>query len=313
MIKTLTNLCVLGGLVIAALPAQAIVSSTSDSLLSGSGVDYLDAMAKLTLTRTDGTFLCSGSLLAGGAYILTAAHCVSGSDGDASTSNISISLDSGAITATTTTYYVASGWDGDFYAGNDLALIELSTAITSIDGYTLYDASAWGDTVLIAGYGKSGTGDTGATVSAGTLYYGYNEYDADGRFYSLLGASSEDIYFYDFDSGTRQTSLFGSRGLDTDEEALVASGDSGGGSLIYLDGEWYLVGVHSFVGCLTASCGLDSSFGDYAGDVSIYGQLSWLQGYLVSAVPEPHAYVQLLAGLGMLAGTTRRWRGQFHR
>jgi hypothetical protein len=282
-----------------AFSAQAIVSTTASTLTSGLGVDYLDGLAKITLTRSDGTFMCSGSLLAGGAYVLTAAHCVTGSDGTESTSKMTISLDGGSVKTTATTYFVASGWDGNMDAGNDLALIQLSSVVTEVDGYALYSSSAQGSSVTVAGYGLTGTGSSGSSGTAGSLYYGYNQYDADSRFYQMVGASSG-IYLYDFDSGTRQSSAFGSFGLG-DSEVIIASGDSGGASLIYSDGTWYVAGVHSFIACFQPSCTADSGFGDFAGDVSVYGQMTWLQSYLVTAaVPEPQTYAMFLTGLGLL-------------
>lgn len=293
-------------LALASAPAHAIVSSTAGSLLSGADVDYLDAVAKLTLTRSDGTFSCSGSLLAGGLYVLTAAHCVTGANASATTSKITLSWNEGAVTATSTSYIVASGWDGALSEGNDLALIQLSSAVTAIDGYSLFSSSAQGSDVLIAGYGKTGTGSTGATGSSGTLHYGYNEYDADGRIYQMTGISSS-IYLYDFDDGTRADSLFGSLGLGSSLEAIIASGDSGGASLVYSNGEWYLAGVHSFIGCATQSCTANSVFGNYAGDVSVFGQLAWLQSYVVTAaVPEGQTYALFLAGLGLIVPFARR-------
>jgi hypothetical protein len=285
------------------LPAHAIVAS--DTLLSGDAASYLDAIAHLTLTRSDGTFACSGSLLAGGAYVLTAAHCVSGGDGDETTSKITLSWNGGEVTATSSTYYVAPGWDGDLAEGNDLALIALSTPVTGIDGYELYLDSALGSTVLVAGYGLTGTGEDGATGSAGSLYYGYNQYDAGRQYYSSRGISSA-VYLYDFDDGTRSTSQFGSTGLTSLEEVIIAPGDSGGASLLFSEEGWYLVGVHSFIACSGNGCATDSSFGTYAGDSSVYGQLGWLQSYLVTAVPEPGGYAMLLAGLGLLGLFRRR-------
>lgn len=297
-------------LAISSAPAHAIVSSTADSLLSGTDVDYLDAIAKLTLTRSDGTYVCSGSLLAGGLYVLTAAHCVTGSDAKATTSNITLSWNEGAVTATTSSYVVATGWDGGLEDGTDLALIQLSSAVTAIDGYALYSSSAQGGDVLVAGYGKTGTGATGATGSFGTLYYGFNEYDADSRVYQMNDISTS-IYLYDFDNGTRSANLFGSLGLGASLEATIAPGDSGGASLIYSDGEWYLAGVHSFIGCASPSCTANSSFGDYAGDVSVFGQLAWLQSYVATAaVPETQTYALFLAGLGLIVSFSRRRAGQ---
>lgn len=297
-------------LAVVSAPVHAIVSSTASSLTSGADVDYLDAVAKLTLTRSDGTFVCSGSLLAGGMYVLTAAHCVTGDTATATTSKITLSWNEGAVTATTASYIVASGWDGGLEDGNDLALIQLSSAVTSIQGYELYSSSAQNSDVLIAGYGKTGTGTTGATGSSGALYYGYNEYDADARIYQISGISTS-IYLYDFDNGSRQDSLFGSLGLGSSLEALIAPGDSGGASLVYSDGEWYLAGVHSFIGCVTTSCTANSAFGNIAGDVSVLSQLAWLQGYVVAAaVPEGQTYALFLAGLGLIVPLASRRAGR---
>jgi hypothetical protein len=212
----------------------------------------------------------------------------------------------GTVTASSDTYYLDSAWTGDVTAGNDLALIKLSTAITSISGYNLDLTSAQGATVLLAGYGLTGTGTTGyVSGTYGTLYYGYNEYDASTRYTTRAGISTN-VYLYDFDNLTGSDSDFGSKGLGA-SEALIAPGDSGGASFVYVNGEWELVGVHSFISCVTNGCTIDSSYGEVAGDVSVASQSAWLLSYLsVSAVPEPQAWAMLFSGIGLLAGIVRR-------
>ena len=283
-------------------PAGAIVAQTNASLLSGLGQSFLDGVAKLNLTTSAGNFGCSGSVLTGGTAILTAAHCVTGPNATATTSKISVSLLGGAVTATSTSYVVNPGWDGDLTPGNDLALIYLSKPITSVAGYSLYFNDAQSATIVLAGYGYTGNGTTGSNnTTFGTLHYGSNQYDG-------VDPDVHSTYLYDFDNatpGSRNT--LGSTGLGA-AEAFIASGDSGGPGLIQVNGQWYVAGVHSFDSCSRRTCPIDSSFGEVAGDISVFGQSAWLRS--VSAVPEPSAYAMLLAGLGLVAAfAARRQRG----
>lgn len=291
-----------------AQPASAIVSSVNSSDWSGSSVDYLDGVGELIITRSDGSFGCSGSLLAGGAYVLTAAHCVSGSSATATTSSISLSFKSGSVTASMDSYYVNTGWTGDAAAGNDLALIKLTTAVTSISGYALDLGNAQGSTVVLAGYGLIGTGASGAVDGTfGSLYYGYNQYDASTRYYARNDFSSA-VYLYDFDSLNGSGNEFGSTGLGA-QEAMIASGDSGGATLVNIGGVWQIAGVHSFATCSGSSCPIDSGYGDIGGDTSVYANSGWLLSYLsVTAVPEPSSWAMLGAGLLAVARARRRQR-----
>ena len=284
---------------LASLPANAIVSSTASSNWLGTGVSALDGEAKLILTEPGvGSFGCTGSLLSGGQYILTAAHCVTGDSGTATTSNISVSFANSSVTATTSTYYVDPSWNGNVSTGHDLALIKLNNAISSIAGYAMdLSSSAAGDQVALAGYGDYGTGTSGAnTNNFGTLHYGYNQYDASSSVYTALGVSTA-VYLYDFDhSGI--TNWFGSTGLGNNE-AMIAPGDSGGASLANVNGVLEIVGVHDFNMCVTYGCTPNSTYGTIGGDTSVYANAAWLDSILF-AVPEPGTL--LLGALGLLIG-----------
>ncbi|MEC5385750.1 trypsin-like serine protease [Uliginosibacterium sp. H3] len=289
----------------AAMPAQAIVSSQNPASWLGGGIDYLDGVGQLIVSRSDGNFGCSGSLIAGGQYVLTAAHCLSGDSGTLTTSSVALSFKGGSVTASATEFYTHGGWTGDTSAGNDIALIKLASAITSIDGYQFASGNVQGASVIIAGYGFVGTGASGFNANTfGTLRYGYNEYDASSLYYTQHAYSSS-VYLYDFDSPAGSSSIFGSAGLGA-SEATIAPGDSGGATLVNVGGEWLLAGVHSFASCPSGYCPVDGRFGDIAGDTSVFAQSAWLQSYLPAAVPEAPSWAMLMAGAGLLGGIARR-------
>ena len=283
-------------------PARAIVSTTDGASLAGLGQSFLDGVAKLILTRNDGTFGCSGSLVGGGAYILTAAHCLSGETGTATTSLVSVSFLGGAVTQSSTSYVVHPGWNGTLDAGNDLAVIQLLHPVTGISSYSLGANSAQGMTVVLAGDGLTGSGTTGSVGGTfGTLHYGYNQYDGPANLYPST-------YLFDFDSGTPQWNRFGSTGLGP-QEAMIASGDSGGPSLVQMNGLWHVVGVHSFDSCSRSACPVNSSFGEVGADMSTFGQSAWVQSVVIVAVPEPSTYAMMLAGLLLVGAAACRGGG----
>jgi secreted trypsin-like serine protease len=297
------------------LPAQAIVSTTSPSNWVATS-DSFDGVAKLTISSSAGTAVCSGSLLAGGAYVLTAAHCVTGSTGALNVSKVALSFDSGRVTASVSSaaqVTVYSGWNATLGQNNDLALLKLDTAVTSIAGYEVLTSSAIGSTVVLAGYGYSGIGTTGYSTSSGlsTLHWGENQYDS---VYAGTSTSTGGSILYDFDNGTTQRNIIGGLGLGT-YEAMIASGDSGGPSFVQTaSGSLLLVGVHSFGARLNGTrydidSSLDGSYGELGGDTTLASAstLSWLGAVAqVSAVPEPASAALMAAGAALLLTARRR-------
>lgn len=295
----------LGGMVGAWLPgpAQAIVSSTDPAGWLGNADARLAGVGQVQFS---GGGTCSASLLDGGAWVLTAAHCAASSGGQ-------VSFLGGTVTALfsqPSQVHVFPTWTGVGADGsglghnNDLALIRLDQAVTQVAGYALYSGSdPIGLDVLVTGYGQTGLGTTGAVAgSGGTLHWGRNTYDT-----RLVGGQSA---VFDFDSGASANSLFGGLGHGT-AEASLASGDSGGASFIDVAGSLRLVGVHSFIGrddlgLADVDGHLNSSFGEFAGDTELVTQANrdWLLA--VTAVPEPAA--AWLWVLGLVAITARRTR-----
>jgi hypothetical protein len=273
-------------------PACAIVFQTTADQTAGlgAGQDFLDPEAKLTIGLSDGSQAgCSGSLLAGGQYVLTAAHCVTGGSDTLSARSITVNFANTGLTVTTDSYVVDPTWNGSLVNGGDLALIKLATPVTTIAGYVLDTASsAVGQVVTLTGYGNTGVGGNGYTAGTfGTLYYGTNTY---------IGVYSDVPSAYGFE----YTQTFG--GVTPD--VMIAPGDSGGGSLIDVAGTWEIVGVHDFIACMTNGCTANSSYGQYGGDTSVYADQTWID----SVVPEPAPASILVVALGLLGLTRVRRR-----
>ena len=90
---------------------------------------------------------------------------------------VSFSTPAGQITSSD--YILDPAWDGPILDDGDLALIKLPAKITSVTSYELdTTSSAVGQRVILAGYGYTGVGSTGAvSTTFGTLRYGANVYD----------------------------------------------------------------------------------------------------------------------------------------
>jgi hypothetical protein len=274
--------------------AHAIVVQGA-AISTGTDGGVLAGEAELLLTQSGGTFGCTGDLMLGGGFMATAAHCLTGDSGSSTTSSIGISFLNGT-NLTASQYYVDPLWNGNITTGHDVAIIKLDVPVTSITGYAIDTSAVSSSTqVLMAGYGLSGV--SGAETGAfGTLHYGYNNYDASSADYAGFGVSPS-VLLYDFDSGKASSNVFGSKGLGA-SEAMIAPGDSGGGSFVDVGGTWELVGIHDFNACVTTGCAANSSFGTIGGDVSLQADMAWIDSVVSgqAATPEPSTLVLMLVG-----------------
>jgi hypothetical protein len=306
----------------------------------------LDGVARITFAIPGGAvYGCSGSLLAGGQYVLTAAHCA-----DSFTQMVvefGVVNDVAAVTRTVSVSnaYVHPAWNGNLDTGADIAILKLSQPVTTIQGYHLSTTNDVGKDFLIAGYGTTSvaSSNTPANWADGAWgHYGYNTFDVDSKTfnaeientvhwgYDPAYYAPGTTYMSDYDDGTAAHNTLGridglvggswtsGTGLGANE-ALIAGGDSGGGDFVFNGTEWLLSGVHSW-GWAGGACldfGLttcdandknNSSYGDMSGSTATYSHIGWINS--VTAVPEPATYGMMLSGLALVGAVARRRRRQ---
>jgi len=230
--------------------------------------------AVLAVATLDGDVIHRGSgvLLAGGRYILTAAHLVAG---DSAAADVSLSnLDQLGLPAVSN-IFVHPGWDPATY-NNDIAILELAQPVTAIEGLDLYRGGALlGQEFVRVGYGD------GPDVAQ---HIGTNIYDAPGEV--LNGPYGRDVpdgsqLLYDFDNGADAQNMldhfvgYSSDAQMTVAETLARAGDSGGPALI--NGQ--VAGIASYV---VADPGYDgdsvvaSSAGEAGADTHVASYLGWI-------------------------------------
>jgi len=237
---------------------RSIISAFGDStshkpltLNQYTGVAYLESVQ------------CTGSLLTGGLYILTAAHCLNegGVKVPPETAvKATFKLPSGEVSIPVSNYYIHPGWTGyESEVGNDIALLKLKKAApSSIEQYEINrNKNELGKVLTKVGYGAIGLGAKGQDENSNSeakRYSGQNRYDA--LIDVLKNATESDMsdlvlgsqLIFDFDDGSAQHDALGrhflrlgDRGLGKNEIA-TASGDSGGPS--FVDGK--IAGISSW-------------------------------------------------------------------
>ena len=238
--------------------AHSIISAFGDSssrkplaLNQYTGVAYLEPAQ------------CTGSLLTGGLYVLTAAHCLNegGVKVPAETAiAATFKLPSGEVSIPVSNYYIHPGWSGyESEVGNDIAILKLKKAApSSIEQYEINrNKNEVGKVLTKVGYGYTGLGAEGQDENSNSeakRYSGQNRYDA--LIDVLKDATESDMselvlgsqLIFDFDDGSAQRDTLGrhfprlgDRGLGKNEIA-TASGDSGGPS--FVDGK--IAGISSW-------------------------------------------------------------------
>ena len=266
-------------------------SSASAGIIddSANDADHIDLANQpqydaVGVVKRFGTSIDSSGILIAPGWVLTAAH----------------TIPSGNATATDTWTFGSEvrliddtfrhPSFGGIANGYDIALHKLATPITTITPAQLYTGSASdliGETLTYVGYGKSGTGSTGATIPFGTKRAGVNNGEQLGYTIDPGGANeaiySDQILFADMDDppgGPQYGNPLGSP-LPLNLEYLIALGDSGGGLFVEQGGQHYVAGVHSIAFDFDPFGTF--GYGDIMGSTTIEQSLAWILGMITPA------------------------------
>lgn len=338
-----------GALLVCLPAAQAIVTNgdpNSDAYwaFAGGSTTYSGVVQILDNGGAD----CTGALFGSSrVYILTAAHCVTNTSGNAlAASNFSVNFVADSTVkygAPMTNISASNVFVNPSYVGaangyeNDIAVIQLSsTAPTGANSYSLStNTSVIGQDLTLVGWGPGGYGGPGPNANPGGTPSGQ-----DGNHYPTnqvlrAGTNTYDFYangdpthvWWDFDSGSaaNNASCYVEVGpcnssTGTALESSLSRGDSGGPSFI----NGLLVGVHSLATCATNGLGQCASppdvgtsgtvqfdEGEFASDtqVSLYDQTGgFLTQFEGTSAPEPATWAMLAGGFAAVVGFKRRKR-----
>ena len=279
-----------------ALPAHAIVGGTVDPDVVTSPWAGVGAVKV-----NGGTF--SGALI-GNQYVLTAAHVVGGTAPDKV--QFVLNADGAASqTLAVESIQVFPGFTGttvgaDGVWHDDLALVKLAQPVAAgVPVYSLYEGALQGQTISLVGYGASESAPADATVKRS----GQNRVDQ-----TLVdddGGTNDEIFLFDFDGPDSTSNVFGPNvapnlTLGAGVEAQFAGGDSGSPVFVNDNGVWKLAGIAAFNGSITGLPGSNTTFGAIGGGTIVAPYASWIQETLSAPVPEPHTWLMLLTGLGLV-------------
>lgn len=255
------------------------------SRLDGNAVVGSDEWSGVAYVH-DGHIAGSAVLLKSGLHLLTAAHVADSLD--RSSASVDFQTADGVVharIASITSYPSASVGDSGVY--NDLAIITLEQAApVGVERYGLYAGlDEVGQAASIVGYGQLQSPSGTVLAPAGTIHVGSNRIDADGSVLQPLGwsASLSDQLVFDYDNGLSSRDSFGTLfGLyDTGiaGEAMITSGDSGGGLFLESDGTWLLAGINSYVRRVDATdvnSLSDGSVGDIGAATRVSSYAEWI-------------------------------------
>jgi V8-like Glu-specific endopeptidase len=208
-------------------------------------------------------------------YVLTAGHNVDDDDNGVVDSNLQITFNlnaGGDLSASITgqSFVLNPSFTGFNHPtlAADLALVRLSSPLpASTPIYPILGSAVTvGQPITFAGYGGSGTGDLGYTISASLTRkrVGSNVID---NVTSVGGVPA--IFDYDFD-GPATTGLLGGS-LGNGIESIIGPGDSGSPAFVSLAGTYFLAGINTFT--MGENPG---RFGSQGGGVLLQPYLRWI-------------------------------------
>ena len=286
-------------------PSARVDPNTANSPFAGIG--------SLNILSNGSSFIGTGVAISPW-FVLTAGHNLDANDNGVVDPGLQITFNLNAggnlsSTISAAEFYLDPSFTGFLNptVNGDLGLLRLSQALPpTVPLYPLWSATLTvGQVFTVAGYGQSGTGDTGYTIGASlaTKRTGQNVVDS---FWQAGG--HDEVFIYDFDSPSTVGSAGGSLGNGI--ETLIGPGDSGAPLFIYSGGQYFVAGINTFT-----MGGNNGRFGDQGGGILLEPHLAWVEA--TAAIPEPADTAFLFGWGGLIFVVGRRistaWPTPFNR
>ena len=288
------------------LPASAglIRHDTPDTLYTGFANDPMFSSVGLILAENSSSpYSCSGTVINKN-WVLTAGHCVNQANA------VSFVLPD----ASGWRFYESSSWvahqnftDDNLFGGWDIGLMHFETDFDVTPAQLYSGSNEWLQLSASAGFGYSGSGETGVEFIDYQRRAGTNIVD---DLWSSEG-NGQQILWSDFDHPTDASyNAIDFQGVEFDDvatalELMIAPGDSGGGMFIQEGGQLFLAGVHSFISDFNGDGNF--AYGDLSGSTRVSSFVDWINGTIATyKVPESNG--ALLMFIGLLGMLVRRQR-----
>jgi hypothetical protein len=179
---------------------------------------------------------------------------------------------------------------------HDLALLYFADPLPATLAFPALGLSMGiGDTLTLAGFGRSGFGSYGYTTQAGVenRRIGYNTVES----LEISTTGEGALFRYTFHAPGNPASL------GNDLETIIGPGDSGGPALALWNDHHALLGISTFTE------GYGGRFGDIGGGIALNDYWGWISGTTgLALVPEPTAFMLVLFWGALVVITFRRRR-----
>ena len=308
---SLAALALLAARPAAALMAGAPPDSASARVDANVASSPFAGVAAISINGT----LFSGVVIAP-RYLLTAGHVAAAGPASA----MQVILNPGA-TPWTTTVVAATPYPSYSFPYDDLAILQLASPVPAgVPIYPMYDGALQTGLVLVlCGYGESGNGDSGPSITASSAIKrsGHNSLDQLATALDNSGLMSR-FFVYDFD-GPHGNGPLGGPTLGNAVETMVAVGDSGGPAFVESGGTLELLGINTFAASTVANQSPSYTFGNLGGGIVAADPrfASWLKTTTQGTMPPAPtaggdtdgplpAWSDLLLGCALLAMTLAR-------